>query len=156
MISIDELPALGITLDNQLGLLAILDDGSEIYSVLNIDKSKMIGILTRHFDCTFDITTKDGRVFKFLQSSDKATSVMRTTVIPPSTPASTSTSIVKASQQCIWCDNFDHYYSACPEFHQVIRYDHIYLSKTRRILRTRTGKELLALAIENDEMKAYL
>src|SRR5947207_15436001 len=141
--------------DNQLDLLAILDNEFEIYSVLNIDKSKMIGILTRHSDCTFDITTKDGRMFKLLQSSDKATSIMRTTVISPSTLASTSTSTVKASQQCIWCDNFGHYYSACPEFHQPIHYGHIYLSKTRRILSTRTGKEL-PLAIGNGEMKAYL
>ncbi len=60
MISIDELSMLGITLDNQLDLLAIHDDESEVYSILNIDKSKMICILTRHSDCTFDITTKDG------------------------------------------------------------------------------------------------
>ena len=48
---------LGITLDNQLDLLAIRDDGSEVYTVLNVDKSKMICIRTRHSDCAFDITT---------------------------------------------------------------------------------------------------
>jgi len=98
MISIDELSALDITLDNQLDLFAIYDDESEVYSILNIDKSKMIYILIHHFDCTFDITTRNERVFKLLQSSNKATSIMHTTIISSSTLASTSTSIVKASQ----------------------------------------------------------
>ena len=89
---------LDITLDNQRDLLAILDDESEIYSILNIDKSKMIDILIRHFDYTFDITTKDERIFKLLQFSDKMISIMHTIINFPSTLTSTSISIIKASQ----------------------------------------------------------
>src|SRR5204863_9698076 len=73
-ISIDELMKLGVTLDNKLELLAICDNGSEVYSVLNIDKSKMICTLTRHPDRTIDITTRDGQEFKLLQSVASVTS----------------------------------------------------------------------------------
>src|SRR5437016_10284298 len=116
----------------------------------------MICILTRYPDCTMDITTKDGRVFKLLQSS--APAITSKTTIPSSKisvqiPASTSP--VKPSQQCIWCDNFGHHYSACQEFHQALLYGHIYLSETHRILSTQSGREL-PLAIGRGGMKAYL
>ena len=152
-ISIDELMKLGVTLDDKLELLAICDNGSEVYSVLNIDKSKMICTLTRHPDRTIDITTRDGQEFKLLQSVASVTS----TVSPPKTSTQTSlcTPHINASQQCIWCDNFGHYYSTCQEFHEAIRCRHIYLSKTNRILSTRSGDEL-PLAIGYGGMKAYL
>ena len=138
---IDELMELDVTLDNQLGLLAICDNGSEVYSVLNIDKSKTICVLTRHLDNTIYITTRDGQVFKLLQSSVKAESTMHSTIISSPSKVSARTSIsttsIKASQQCIWCDNFGHSYSTCQEFHEAILCGHIYLNKFNRIISTR-------------------
>ena len=109
--SIDELSGLDITPDNRLNLLAIGNDGFEVYSVLNVDKSKLICILTPYDNHTFDITTKDGRVFKLLRSSTSA--INSKTVISSKISAriSMSTSLINLSQQCICCDKFDHYYS---------------------------------------------
>ena len=47
-ISIDELSMLDIRLDNQLDLLAIRDDESELSSILNVDKTKMIYNIFSH------------------------------------------------------------------------------------------------------------
>ena len=67
-ISMDELTKLGVTLDNQLTLLTIRNDGSRVYSVMDIDKPNMICLLTLHSDGIIDITTKDGRDFRLLHS----------------------------------------------------------------------------------------
>jgi hypothetical protein len=95
-------------------------------------------------DGIIDIITKDGRDFRLLQSSTKAASV------PTQTPMSISH--VNASRQCIWCDNFDHYYSEYQEFHEAIRRSHIYLNKYNRIINARSGKQL-PLAIGRGGMK---
>src|SRR6266496_1935578 len=115
----------------------------------------MICILTRYPDSTMDITTKDGRVFQLLKSSASAINsktTIRSSKISAQIPASTSP--VKPCQQCIWCDSFGHYYSAYQEFHQALRYGHIYLCETRRILSTQSGKEL-PLAIGRGGKKPY-
>jgi len=150
-ITFDGLTELGVTLDSQLNLLAVRDDGSEVYSVLNTDKSKMICTLTRHRDNVINITTRDGRVFKLLQS------LTSSVISPPKASVRTSllTPHINALQQCIWCDHFGHYYSTCQEFHEAIRYGHINLSKTNRILSAQSGKQL-PLAIGHGGMKAYL
>ena len=151
-ISVDELAKLDVTLDNQLGLLAICDNGSEVYAVMNTDKSKMICTLTRHPDRTIDITTRDGQVFKLLQSSTSVTG----TISPPKTSTRTSQSTHnKASRQCIWCDNFGHYHSECQGFHEAIRRGQIYVNKCNRIISARSGEQL-PLAIGSGGMKAYL
>ena len=64
-ISIDELTALGITFDSQLNLLAVQDDGFEVYSILNVDKSRMICALIRHPDRIIDIRTREEEVFHY-------------------------------------------------------------------------------------------
>ena len=46
LISIDGLRKLDVILVNQLELLAICDNGSEVYVVINMSRSKMIYILT--------------------------------------------------------------------------------------------------------------
>jgi len=97
--------------------------------------------------------TKDGRVFKLLQSSASAIHTSAAVFSPP--PKDSSTPSINASQQCIWCDNFGHYYLVCQEFHEAIHQDDIYISKTNRILSTRSGKQL-PLAIGAGGMKAYL
>ena len=56
----DEFTKLGVILDNQFILLTIHNDGSRVYSVMEIDKSNMICLLTLHSDGIIDITTKDG------------------------------------------------------------------------------------------------
>ena len=78
-------------------------------------------------------------------------------ISPPKASVRTSllTPHINALQQCIWCDHFGHYYSTCQEFHEAIRYGHIYLSKTNRILSAQSGKQL-PLAIGHGGMKAYL
>ena len=100
----DELTKFGVTLDNQLTLLTICNDGSRVSSVRDIDKSNMICLLTLHSDGIIDITTKDGRGFRLLHSA-KATSVMDTTIVSSPSKVSTrtpvSTSHVNASRQCI-------------------------------------------------------
>ena len=50
---------LDVILDNHLELLAIYDNEFEVYSVLNMNKSKMIYTLIHHPDSTFDITIRD-------------------------------------------------------------------------------------------------
>ena len=99
--SIDELSGLDITPDNRLNLLAIGNDGFEVYSVLNVDKSKLICILTRYDNHTFDITTKDGRVFKLLRLSTSAINLKTVTSSKISARTSMSTSLINLSQQCI-------------------------------------------------------
>src|SRR5437762_11604782 len=87
-----------------------------------------------------DITTKDGREFRLLQSSAKAASVMDTTIVSsPSKVSTLSMPHVNASRRCIWRDNFDYYYSECQEFREAIRHDHIYiyLNEYNRIISTR-------------------
>src|SRR5208282_4300493 len=100
-----------------------------------------------------------GRDFRLLQSSAKATSTMDRTIVSSPSKVSTrtpvSTSHVNASRQCIWCDNFGHYYSECQEFHEAIRRGHIYLNKYNRILSAQSGEQL-PLAIGHGGMKACL
>ena len=128
------------------------DDATRKNEVPVLDKSKMICILTRHSDCIFDITTKDERVFK-LKSIINSKIIISSSKF--STQNSTSITPINPSLQCISCDNFDHYYSTCHEFHQAFQCDHIYLRKTRHILSPRSDKEL-SLTIEIGEMKTYL
>ena len=121
---------LDITLESQLvSLLAINDDGSEVYSVLNVDKSRMICALMSHPDRTIDISAREEQVYKLQQSSAFSMNFPLN--------ASTRTSSkphIDASQQCIWCDKFGHYYSTCQEFYEAIHQGDIYLSKINRIL----------------------
>ena len=94
-------------------------------------------------------------MFKLLQSLPLAIN-SKIAISSSKISAQNSASIpINPSQQCIWCDNFDHYYSACQEFHQALQCDHISLSKSRRILSIRSGKKL-PLAIGRDEMKPHL
>ena len=152
-----------MNLQNSVSLLTINSHCSQ-YGMMDlkctllwtIDKSNMICLLTLHSDGIIDITTKDGRDFRLLQHSAKAASVMDTTIVSsPSTRTSMSISHVNASRQCIWCDNFGHYYSECQEFHEAIRRSHIYLNKYNRIINARSGKQL-PLAIGRGGMKACL
>ena len=156
-ISMDELIKLGVSL--QLTSLTIRNDGSRVYSVMDIDKSNMICLLTLHSDGIIDITTKDGRDFRLLHSSAKAASVMDTTIVSSPSKVSTRTPVfashVNASRQCIWCDNFGYYYSECQEFQEAIRHGHIYLNEYNRIINTRSGEQL-PLAIGRGGMKACL
>src|SRR5947199_5550643 len=111
----------------------------------------MICTLTCHRDNVINIITRDRRVFKLLQP------LTSSVISPPKASVWTSllTPHINALQQCIWCDHFVHYYSTCQEFHEAIRYGHIYLSKTNRILSTQSCKQL-PLAIGHGGMKAYL
>ena len=67
----------------------------------------------------------------------------------------TSMPHIDASQQCIWCDKFGHYYSTCQEFYEAIHQGDIYLSKINRILSKRSSRQL-PFAIGSGGMKAYL
>ena len=69
MISINKLSIFNITFDNQLDLFIIYYNKFELYYILNIDKSKMICIFIYQIDNIFDITTKNGWIFKLLQFS---------------------------------------------------------------------------------------
>jgi hypothetical protein len=95
-----------------------------------------MGTFTLHADKTIDVTTRDGRIFRLIQTPAKSTPV-------------------KTSRRCIWCDNFGHCYSECQEFHDAILYDRIYVSKNNRIFNARTGNKL-PLATGRGGMKAYL
>ena len=113
---------------------------------MDIDKLKIICVLTLHSDDIIDITTKDRQDFRLLQSSAKQASVMDTTMVSSPSKVSTRTPLsthhVNISQQCIWSDYFGHYYLACQEFHEAIRRGHIYLNQCNRIISTRSSEQL--------------